>query len=243
MNRRLLLIIALGAGPLTGQAQLYELIDDLPGGATILLEQGKYKRNSISCESEAISKGTYRLDKDTLKLFPYSSSDSILPLPDFQFTPGNDDNITIKVVDEAGRPWRGFNVTTGNTKDLFYELYTDSNGICTYKDTSHRFLILSYLNSSLNFSDEDNLRYFWDSKRKGTYLVSIPDNGFYVLDRNVIIADEPVSYLKKGEYLYHPDDLSRPIYKRKRRINIRFKEKFKPFSVLRSFYVPQQRFH
>lgn len=215
MNRRLLLIIALAAGPCKGLAQLYELIDDVPGGATILLEQGKYKRNSISCESEAISKGTYRFDRDTLKLFPYANIDSVFPLPDFQFTPGDDDNITIKVVDEAGRPWRGFNVTTGNTKDLLYELYTDSNGICIYKDTSHRFLVLSYLNSSLDFSNEDNLRYLWDSKRKGTYLVSIPDNGFFALDRNVIIADEPICFLKKGKYLYRPDDLSRPIYKRK----------------------------
>lgn len=215
MKRTSLLIIILGAGAWTGRTQSYELTDDLPGGATILLEQGKYKKTSISCESEAISRGTYRLDGDTLKLFPYSGSDSILPLPDFKFIPGNDENITIKVLDETGRPWPGFSVATGNAKDLFHEWYTDSNGICTYKDTSHRFLILSYLNNSLDFSNEDNLRYLWDSKIKGTYLVTIPDNGFYTLDRNVIIATEPVFYLVKGKYLYRPDDPSRPVYKRK----------------------------
>lgn len=215
MKRTLLLLIILAAGAWTGRTQTYELIDDLPGGATILLAQGTYKKTSISCESEAISKGTYRLDGDTLKLFAYSTSDSILPLPDFKFIPGNDENITIKVLDETGRPWRGFSVATGNAKDLFHEWYTDSNGICTYKDTSHRFLILSYLNNSLDFSNEDNLRYLWDSKINGTYLVTIPDNGFYTLDRNVIIATEPLLYLVKGKYLYRPDDPSRPVYKRK----------------------------
>lgn len=215
MNRRLLLIMLLGSAPWTGRAQLYELIDEGPVSSKILLDHGMYKKMNIGCETEAISKGTYRLDRGTLKLFPYGNIDSIFPLPAFQFIPGNDEYVTIKVVDETGKPWQWFSVTTGNAKDLFYGLYTDSMGIFTYKDTSHRFLALSYLHSSLDFSDEDNLRYLWDSKRKGTYLVTISDNGFFAFDRNVIIADAPDYYLIKGKYLYRPDEPSRPVYKRK----------------------------
>lgn len=212
MRSKLLWIIVLVAIPRIMYAQLYELIED-PGFSRIRLDQGQYKMHGVSCESEAISKGTYRLDRDTLKLFPYAGRDSILPLAVFQFTPGNDSVVTIKVVEESGRPWQGFNVTSGNSDREFYDLYTDATGACTYKDTSHRYLVLSYLNNSLDFSDEANHRYFWDSKTKGAYLVTIPDDGFFVLDRNIIIVDEPVFYLSSGKYLYRLDEPTRPVYR------------------------------
>ncbi len=209
MPSKLLWIIVFLAIPDMMYAQLYEFIED-PSFSRIRLDQGQYKKHGISCESEAISKGTYRLDGDTLKLFPY---DSILPMPVFQFIPGNDSVVTVKVVDESGKPWQGFNVTSGNSDREFYDLYTDSTGTCTYKDTNHRYLVLSYLNNSLDFSDEANHLYFWDSKIKGTYLVTIPDDGFFVLDRNIIIGDEPVFYLSNSKYLYRLDEPTRPVYR------------------------------
>lgn len=212
-NGRLLLIILLVVIPGWTTAQCYEAATGDPGYYQIVLEQDWYKKRGISCESEAIGKGTYRFDGDTLKLFPYSDRDSILPLPAVQFIPGNDNVVTIKVLDETGKPWQGFSVITGDSNRLFHDLYTDSNGICSYKDTSHRYIVLSYLYSSLDFSNEANHYYFWDSKTKGTYLVTIPDDGFFVLDRNTIIDNEPVAYLKKGNYLYRLDDPTQPLYK------------------------------
>lgn len=214
MSSKLLWIIVCVAIPRIIYAQLYELIDD-HGFSRIRLDQEQYKMHGISCESEAISKGTYRLDGDTLKLFPYSGRDSIFPIPVFQFTPDNDSVVTIKVVEESGKPWQGFSVITGNSDRQFYDLYTDSTGTCSYKDTGHRYIILSYLYNSLNFSDEANHCYFWDSKTKGTYLVTIPDDGFFELDRNIIIGDEPVFYLSNGKYLYRLDKPTRPVYRRK----------------------------
>ncbi|MBL7704309.1 MAG: hypothetical protein JNM21_02065 [Taibaiella sp.] len=212
-NGSSLLIILLVAIPGWTTAQCYEAATGDPGYYQIVLDQGRYKKRGISCESEAVSKGTYRFDGDTLKLFPYSDRDSILPLPVFQFTPHTDCSVIIKVLDESGNPWRGFNVMTGNSKQQFYDLYTDSNGTCSYTDTSHRYIILNYLNNSLDFSDEANYRYLWDSKATGTYLVIIPDDGFFVLDRNVIIDNEPFVYLKKGNCLYRLDDPTQPLYK------------------------------
>ncbi len=156
-----------------------------------LYPDSTFRQSNTGCESEFINKGCYHISNDTLYLNAYSTWDSIFPKIEYTFTPDSIKSVRIQILDEDHKPWSGFSIMTGDTTSKRQYYFTDSLGYFIHQDTlAHRFIILNFLEGSLNFSDTNTHNYFWDSKTYGTYTVTIKEKQFFALDRN--------TYIKQG---------------------------------------------